>query len=57
MLHALLSRIWATLHRRRLDEEASQEIDAHLRMLAERFGARGMEAAEAAHAARRQSEV
>ena len=54
MLRVLLSRIWATLRRRRLDEECDEEVREHLEMLQERFIRRGMAPAEALYAARRQ---
>jgi len=54
MLRALLSRIRATFHRRRLDEEFDEEVRSHLQMLADRFIAQGLEPAEALYAARRQ---
>jgi putative ABC transport system permease protein len=54
MLRALLSRIYGTFRRSRLDEEFDQEIQDHLKMLAERFIRNGMEPAEAYYAARRQ---
>ncbi|HEY1212083.1 MAG TPA: ABC transporter permease [Bryobacteraceae bacterium] len=54
MLSTLLSRIWSTFRRRRLEEEFNEEVQAHLEMLAERFMARGMEPVEAFYAARRQ---
>jgi len=54
MLHALRSRICATFHRHRLEEESDEEVQGHLDMLTERFIRRGMEPAEAFYAARRQ---
>lgn len=54
MLRAALSRIWATLRRRRMDEEFDEEVRVHLEMLAERFIATGMKRHEAFYAARRQ---
>ena len=54
MPRALLSRIFGTFRRRRLDEEFDEEIRGHLAMLAERFIRRGMGPAEAAYAARRE---
>ena len=54
MLRELLSRILATLHRRRLEEEFDDEIRGHLEMLEQRFIGRGMDPAEASYAARRQ---
>ncbi len=54
MLRALLSRIWGTFRKHRLDEEFDEELRAHLDMLQERFIRHGMEPAEAFYAARRQ---
>lgn len=52
-LRHLLHRIAATLRRRRADAELEREIQAHLRLLEDRFLAEGMSAAEARFAARR----
>src|SRR2546423_2070431 len=54
MLRMLLSRIAATFHRHRLDEEFDEERHAHLDLLQERFIRRGMDPTEAFYAARRQ---
>jgi len=54
MLRALFSRIRATFHRRRLDDEFDEEVRQHLELLKTRFMACGMEPAEASYAARRQ---
>lgn len=54
MLRPLLSRIASTLHRRRVEQEFEQEIESHLRLLAERFMRQGMSEDEAMQAARRQ---
>src|SRR4029450_13949455 len=54
MLRVLLSRIWGTLRKHRLDDEFDEELRAHLDMLQERFIRRGMEPEEAFYAARRQ---
>jgi predicted permease len=54
MLRMLLSRIWGTFRKHRLDEEFDEELRAHLDMLQERFIRRGMEPTEAFYAARRQ---
>ena len=54
MLRRVISRIAATFHRRRLDDEFDEEVSGHIEMLAERFIARGMDRAEARYAARRQ---
>src|SRR6185503_6560217 len=54
MLRALLSRVWGTLRRSRLNEELDDELREHLRMLQERFVRRGMDPTEALYAARRQ---
>jgi hypothetical protein len=54
MLRVLLSRIRATFRGRHLDEEADEELRAHLDLLQERFIRRGMDPNEAYYAARRQ---
>src|SRR5580693_8699596 len=53
-MRGLLSRIWATFRRRRLDVEFDQEVREHLGLLADRFIQRGMDPQEAHYAARRQ---
>jgi len=54
MLREWASRIAASLSRRRLDAEFDEEVREHLDLLAQRFIAQGMPAAEADYAARRQ---
>ncbi len=54
MLRVLLSRVRATLHRSRLDDELDDELREHLAMLQERFVRNGMDPSEAFYAARRQ---
>jgi hypothetical protein len=53
LLHALLSKIQARLTRPRRDAELAEEVEAHLAMLAAGYMARGMSAAEANLAARK----
>ena len=54
MLRVLLSRVRATFHRSRLDDELDDELREHLAMLQERFVRSGMDPSEAFYAARRQ---
>jgi putative ABC transport system permease protein len=54
MFRLVLSRIWGTFRKHRLDEEFDEELKAHLDMLQERFIRRGMDPTEAFYAARRQ---
>src|SRR5450755_3842075 len=54
MLGALLSRVWATIRRKRFDQEFDDEVQAHLDLLTERFVRNGMDPEEALYAARRQ---
>ena len=54
MLRVLLSRVRATFHRSRLDDELDDELREHLAMLQERFVRAGMDPSEAFYAARRQ---
>src|SRR6185369_13028826 len=54
MLRMLLSRVRATFHRSRLDDELDDEVREHLAMLQERFVRAGMDPSEAFYAARRQ---
>ena len=54
MLRVLLSRVRATFHRSRLDDELDDELREHLAMLQERFARSGMDPSEAFYAARRQ---
>src|SRR4051812_39281718 len=54
MLRVLLSRVRATFHRSRLDEELDDELREHLALLQERFVRRGMDPTEAFYAAQRQ---
>src|SRR5689334_20907303 len=53
-MRRLAARIWATLWRRRVEDEIEAEVGEHLEMLAARFVAQGMTPAEAGYAARRQ---
>jgi predicted permease len=53
-LGAFVSRVGFVIHRRRLDEEARAELDAHLELLVDRYQRAGLTAAEARTAARRQ---
>jgi putative ABC transport system permease protein len=53
-LRALAARLRGLLGKRSADIELNDEIEAHLRLLAERYVRRGMSEAEAASAARRQ---
>src|SRR4051794_38044625 len=48
-----IARLRGMLFRRRLEDEFSQELQAHLEMLAEEYEGKGMSAREAALAARR----
>jgi putative ABC transport system permease protein len=50
----MLSRVWGTLRRRRLDQDLDEEVQEHLDMLVERFIHQGMTPEEARYAARRQ---
>ena len=54
MLRVLLSRVRATFHRSRLDDELDDEVREHLAMLQEHFVRAGMDPSEAFYAARRQ---
>jgi len=53
-LRALAARLRGLFGDRRVERELDDEIEAHLRLLAERYVRRGMTEAEAARAARRQ---
>jgi predicted permease len=53
-LRAVASRLVFALQRRRLDEDARQEIDAHLDLLTERYVRQGLSRDDAWFAARRQ---
>jgi predicted permease len=53
-LRALMARLRGLFWDRRADRDFDEEIEAHLRLLAERYVRRGMTEAEAAWAARRQ---
>jgi putative ABC transport system permease protein len=53
-LRALVARLRGLLGKRRAEIELDDEIEAHLRLLAERYVRRGMTEAEAASVARRQ---
>jgi hypothetical protein len=53
-LRALAARLRGLYGNRRADRELDDEIEAHLRLLAERYVCHGMTEAEAAWAARRQ---
>ncbi|HKQ72340.1 MAG TPA: ABC transporter permease [Blastocatellia bacterium] len=53
-LRALMARLRGLFGDRRAEQELDEEIEAHLRLLAERYVRQGMSEAEAAWAARRQ---
>src|SRR5262249_2162586 len=53
-LRALAARLRRLLGERRADQEIDEEIETHLRLLAERYVRQGMTETEAAWAARRQ---
>lgn len=53
-LRNLLSRFWNIFRKRRLDQDLSAELQAHLHLLTEENIRRGMNPKEAAHAARRE---
>jgi hypothetical protein len=54
MIRALLSRIGATIRRKRVEQEFDDEVQVHIDLLAERFVRSGMSAVDANYAARRQ---
>jgi predicted permease len=53
MLRTLIARVWGLITRRRREQEFSEEVQAHLDMLAEEYKQRGMTPREAYWAARR----